>query len=98
MARQRMVTRTVNETVVSVMYVNVETAEVGYTDYKLAGTFETNEDALKYIKKNYEDSTIKYVNVISRVEQETLYGMLEAEFIALAKVLPPRTNNENTEG
>lgn len=98
MARQRMVTRTVNETIVSVMYVNVETAEVGYTDYKLAGTFETNDDILKYIKKNYEDDTLKYVNVMHKKVQETLYGMPEAEFIALAKVLPPRTNNENMEG
>lgn len=90
MARERMITRTITETTASVMYVNVATASVDYCDYKLAGEFTDNEAILKYLKKHYEDDNIKIVNIVNVDTVDKLYGMPEAEFIALAKVLPPR--------
>lgn len=96
MARIPMVTRTIKETVASVMYVNVETAKVDYCDYRLAGTFDNNEALMKTLKKLYENDTIKLVNIINVDTVENLYGMTEAEFMEYAKVLPPRTAG-NTE-
>ena len=97
MARERMITRTIKETNVSVMYVNVSTASVDYCDYKLAGEFDTNEAIMKYLKKNYEDENIKIVNIVNVDTVDKLYGMPEAEFMALARVLPPRATAENEE-
>lgn len=93
MARLRMVTRTINETVVTAMVVFVADAKVDYCEYRLAGTY-TNEEALKYLKKNYESDEVKLVSVTNIQTEEKLYGMPESEFMALAKVLPPRTNTE----
>ena len=92
MAREKMITRTITETNVSVMYVNIETASVDYTDYKLAGSFENNDAIMKYLKKNYEDSNIKIVNIVRVDTVDKLYGMPEGEFMSLAKELPPRAN------
>lgn len=95
MAREKMVTRTITETIASVMYVNVTTASVDYADYRLAGTFDSNEAIMKKLKKDYETEEVKLVNIVNVDTVENLYGMPEAEFMKLAKVLPPRAQSEN---
>lgn len=94
MARIPMVTRTIKETVASVMYVNVSTASVDYAEYRVAGTFDNNEVLMKYLKKNYETEEIKLVNIVNVDTVENLYGMTEADFMSYAKILPPRTTAE----
>ena len=90
MARERMVTRTVCETIVDVMKVNTETCEVTVVNHRL--TFQPDEKlALKYVQKHFDNETEKHVAIQGFRNEETLYGMTEQEFIQLAKVLPPRT-------
>lgn len=91
MARERMVTRTVEEAEVEVMYVQVSTQEVGKTTLKISATVG-QEKALNYIHKNLQTDDMKYVAIISYTVHEILYGMPEQEFIARAKILPPRTS------
>lgn len=90
MARERMVTRTVSETTVTVMCVNVTTAEMENKVYTL-GQVSNQSDALKALKKLYETDTFKLVAVVSMEVTEQLYGMTEVEFIKLARKLPPRS-------
>lgn len=90
MARERMVTRTIKETTVSVMYVNVIDAKVDYCDYIISGDYDSNEAIMKYLKKMYENDNIKLVNIINVDTVDKLYGMPEAEFMRLAKELPAR--------
>ncbi len=90
MARERMVTRTVSETTVTVMCVNVTTAEMENKVYTL-GQVSNQSDALKALKKLYETDTFKLVAVVSMNVTEQLYGMTEVEFIKLARKLPPRS-------
>lgn len=90
MARERMVTRTVEEAEVEVMYVLISTQEVGKTTMKISATVGQDK-ALTYIQKNFETDDIKYVAITSYTVHEILYGMPEQEFIARAKILPPRT-------
>ena len=90
MARERMVTRTVSETTVTVMCVNVTTAEMTNKVYTL-GQVSNQSDALKALKKLYETDTFKLVAVVSMEVSEQLYGMTEVEFIKLARKLPPRS-------
>ena len=97
MARERMVTRTVVETVAKVMCVDVLTAQVEIQELKLGGTYTKTEDILKAIKKAYETEYFKCVSVQDAWENEVLYGMLEIDFIKLAKVLPPRGTKSEEE-
>ena len=97
MARQRMVTRTVVETVARVMTVKVSTATVTTLEFTIPGEFETTDSALIALKKRYEDSEQKLVAMTGMSTKETLYGMPESDFITLARVLPPRTKQESEE-
>lgn len=97
MARRRMVTRTINFTKADVMTVNVSTAEVTINEYRINGTFDTDENLLKALKKAYETDYIKLVKIDNKWDEEVLFGMDEIKFMELAEVLPPRTLAINDE-
>ena len=90
MARERMVTRTVEEAEVEVMYVQVSTQKVGKTTLEISATVGKDK-AHDYIQKNLQTDDMKYVAITSYNVHEYLYGMPEQEFIAHAKILTPRT-------
>ena len=90
MARERMVTRTVMVSEVTVMTVNTETAEVVNVVYEIGGGITDTNALLKAVKKAHESNTLKCVAVMGVNVKEVLYGMPEAEFISRAKILPPR--------
>ena len=98
MARQQMVTRTVESTKVSALCVDLTTQETLAQEYNISGKFaddeKGNEKLLKATKKVAETDTIKIVSILSKETQETLMGMTEQEFMSLAKVLPPRTRKD----
>lgn len=95
MARERMVTRTVELTIAEVMTLDTTTAEVRVIPYEIGGGLTDPAAILKAVKKLYETDTFKCVAVQSVAVKEILYGMTEAEFIAHAKILPPRSANVN---
>lgn len=90
MAREKMVTRTVDIALITCMVVDVTTQSVSDQTFEIVGLYPTIDKALEAVKKTAETDTYKIV-MVKKVEQtERLYGMTEAEFIAYAKVLPPR--------
>ena len=95
MARERMVTRTVEEAEVKVMTLTVSTQAVGEAVYKISAPIDKAK-ALTYIQKTYDTPELKNVVITDYTVHEILYGMPEQEFISRAKVLPPRTPT-NTE-
>ena len=96
MARERMVTRTVELSVCETMCMDVNTAEVKVMFYEIGGGITDKNALLKAIKKLYETDTFKCVTITTITTKEILYGMPESEFIALAKILPNRTTNKST--
>ena len=86
---EKMVTRTIEKSVVTFMLVNVETAAVSNEEHLLPGRMDA-ETAMKYAKKHLESDAVKFVSVVSITTEETLYGMTEREFMTYAKILPPR--------
>lgn len=87
--RERMVTRTVTQTIAKVMCLNVTTAEVTINEYTIGGAY-TDSDLLKKCKKLFETDEFKVVNIESSKVEEILLGMTEEDFIRYAVVLPPR--------
>lgn len=96
MARQRMVTRTVEVNKFSVMTLNIESAEVRTIDYTL-GALDKNADVMKILKKAYETDTLKLCAITEHTSETLLYGMTEEDFIANAKILPARGNANSNE-
>lgn len=90
MARERMVTRTVELSVCEVMCMNTTSAEVKINTYEIGGGLTDEKALLKAIKKLYETDTFKCVAISKVTQKEILYGMPESRFIELATILPPR--------
>lgn len=95
MARQPQVTRTIITTKAKVLCMDIAAAQPVEREVTLPRTYKDEKALMKQIAIALADDTnIKAVAVRSTEEVETLYGMTEQEFIAHAKVLPPRTNTE----
>lgn len=90
MSRISMVTRTIETTKVLALCVNVATQTTCENEYILSGTFKDNSAVLKALVKVANTDDTKVVHIISTETVETLYGMSEQDFIASAKILPPR--------
>lgn len=87
MARERMVTRTITCTVVTVMQVNTETAEVTNKTYKLSSIFNDDTKLLRAVKKLYETEQEKIVAIVDKMEMSDLYGMTENDFLTHAHII-----------
>ena len=94
MARERMITRTVVSINYDVMVVDSESRTVENVTISIpSGDTMTDKARDKAIKESLPDDKM-FVAITGQTTTETLYGMSEAEFIRLAKVLPPRTKVE----
>lgn len=91
MARTRMVTRTINVTVVEAMCLDTQTAEVTVKSLELTGETFTDEKALKALKKEYETDTFKVVAIQKMEVHEEMYGLKEIDFLKVAQKLDPAT-------
>ena len=90
MARERMVTRTVEVSVCEVMCMDVVKAEVIMRTFEIGGGITEEKALLKAIQKANDTPTFKCVTITNTTTKEILYGMPESEFIKMAKILPPR--------
>ena len=93
MAKEKMVTRTIEFALVTTMFVNVKTQQFGTTQYKLSGDV-THEKALTYIQKHFDNEEIKHVSVTDYSRGTKLYGMTETKFIENSIELPPRATED----
>ena len=96
MARERMVTRTIEQATVKMMVVNTKTAQIEYKDMAISATIKP-EEVLKYCRKKLPIDGYEYVAVNEYNVTEILYGMSEQKFIEMAEILPPRSGT-NEEG
>lgn len=97
MARYPMVTRTIVSTQVTVMCLDVVTAEPCNMVVTVARTYKDDEKLMKAVKPLVETEDLKAVHIVDKKEVETLYGMSEQDFMNHAKVLPPRKGTEKEE-
>lgn len=91
MARTRMITRTINVTVVEAMCVDTENALVTVKRLELTGETFTEDKALKELKKEYETDTLKVVAIQKMEVHEEMYGLKEIDFLKVAQKLDHAT-------
>ena len=96
MARERMVTRTVEEARVSAMVANIKNKTIDTAVYSISATIP-EEKRLTFLQKHFQTDDTRIVTIVSTEIVQTLYGMPEVDFIKLAKILPPRTGKEENE-
>ena len=91
MARKRMVTRTVTGTEAEVKVVVISKDEITNIKVTVGGEFTDNDKLLKAIKKETETEDLKVLAIVNTTKIDKCYGMLESDFIKLAKELDPET-------
>ena len=91
MARKPMVTRTLISTSVTVLCLNVETAEPTNELFNIARTFKDDDKLMKALKAEHETDDLKLVHIVHKEEVEKLYGMSETDFMKYAHELDPET-------
>lgn len=91
MARERVVSRTINAIEVSAICMNIETMENSVEVLNLTGDVPSNDVLLKKLRKEYETTTYKVVAIKDVKVYEKLYGMPEVKFLEYAVELDPET-------
>ena len=94
MARQPMVTRTIQTTIATVLCLDLEKKEPFEKEIKLPRTYKDERHMMKKIEPIVNSGKVKAVHVIKTRTEETLYGMSEQKFIENADILPPRAENK----
>lgn len=93
MARVPMVTRTIVTTKANVLCLDIEKGEPFNKVVTLPRTYKDDKTLMKKVSALIDNDTTKAVHVVDKEELETLYGMLEQDFITHAQVLPSRNGN-----
>ena len=91
MAREKMVTRTIEFTHVTLLCMNTETCEVSRETEILTYVSNDPEELLKVAQKLYQTDTFKIVKVEEYETFERLFGMTEQVFMENAIELDPTT-------
>ena len=90
MGREAIVSRTFTTQQVTVMTVNLETAEV-FNETIVLPKVCAADKLMKKVESVFNNEQRKAVSIVDTKEVETLYGMSEDDFIKSAKVLDPKT-------
>ena len=93
MARQPMITRTIQTTKATVLCIDLANEQPFTQEVVLPRTYKDERSMMKKIKPLVENDHVKAVNVRNVAVESTLYGMTEQEFINVANILPSRTQN-----
>ena len=91
MARERMITRTITDTIVTALCMDTDTCEVSRQDFRLGNIESDVEVMLKVAQKKYQTDNFKIVKIEDFVKNERLYGMDEVLFMEYAIELDPET-------
>lgn len=99
MARVNRVTRTIVTTKAQCLVFNEDTQQMETHVYEVPRSYEADDKKLKKLVgalvDSNEDGNYVLAKIVKTAKQETLYGMLEEEFIKYAEVLPPRATSED---
>ena len=89
MAKERIITRTIESNIFEVMACDTETAEVKTLEIRTS-VLPTSTNPERYLKKHYDTDTLKICAIISHRTEAKLYSMPESLFIKYAEVMPNR--------
>lgn len=95
MAREPRVSRTIKTTEVTILCLDLETAEPYHRDLSLPRTYKTDDDILKAASKQINDASHRAVHVVDKEIKQRLYYMSEATFLQHAKAADETEPEEN---
>ena len=97
MSKERMITRTIINSLVSVKVYDVNTDEISTTVLDIQGKF-TEDELKKRCENRLSGSSLKLLKIMSVDTSEKLYAMPESTFMIYAVEVPSRNIKEEEEG
>ena len=97
MAREKMFTRTMTNTNVVVLCLDIDTGEPCSRAVKLPGTYKNQSQLLAAVRKALDTENFKAVSITDSVEETLVYGCTEAEFFSVARPIQRGAKVENTD-
>lgn len=94
MARTPMITRTIQTTKANVLCLDIVKGEPFNQVVTLPRTYKDEKSLMKQVELAINTGTVKAIHVVDTKVEETLYGMPEADFIAIAKPLPRKESTD----
>ena len=95
--KERMITRTISNSEVTVKVYNLNTDEVSTTSLSITGKF-SDEELVKKCENRLAGSGLKVLKIVDIKFTEKLYACTESAFMAIAKEVPAREANKIEEG
>ena len=89
--RERMVTRTIISTEVTALVVLLNEGTTEVQTFTIPREHKDADEILKYCRKHINNDDITVVKVLEMKTSETYYGVSEADFLKIAKVLPKKS-------
>ena len=95
MAREKMITRTMTNTNVVALCLDIATAEPCSRAVKLPGVYKNQAQLLAAARKALDTGSLKAVSITDSVEETLIYGCTEAEFLSVARPIQRGAKTEN---
>ena len=96
MARESVVTRTIETTKVTVKVANLNTSTIEDVPVTLPRTYKNDEAIMKAVSKILPAHQ-KALTVVTSEVKSAIYGMTEIDFLKYAKVMPDRKPTANAD-
>lgn len=97
MAKERMVTRTVNATEVDVFCIHKDTKETFISTVVLGGKYKDDDALFKAARKQIDTPEVKAISIEDKRTVTHLYAMPEADFIRTAKIADKEAKVESAD-
>lgn len=97
MARKRMITRTIKSRTVTVLGIDIETAEPSNKEVTYTPIIDNPAKELAKVKSLVETDTYKVATIVSRTDAEQILGMTEQFFLEHAELVTRGKANEEIE-
>lgn len=97
MSRERMVTRTMTNTNVVVLCLDIDIAEPCSRAVKLPGVYKNQGQLLTAVREVLDTDSLKVVSITDSVEETLIYGCTEAEFLSVARPIQRGAKTANTD-
>ena len=95
--KERLITRTISNSEVTVKVYNLDTDEISTTTLAITGKY-SNDELLKRVENRLAGGNFKVLKLVDVKFTEKLYACTEAQFMAIAKEIPAREANKIEEG
>ena len=95
MPRKPVISRTMNTTVTTILYVDIANQTTAEKTVRIPRTYKTEKQLLRKLRQIYDDDSIKVVHIIESRPETVKCKLTEQQYLNAAEIEVVKENNEN---